>query len=61
MSYFFHPAAEAEHLEIVAYYESNRPGLGAAYLAEFEGVMAGICESPHRYPVEKNLISGEEG
>jgi hypothetical protein len=28
MSYYFHPAAEAEHLETVAYYESKQAGLG---------------------------------
>ncbi len=39
MSYFFHFAAEAEHLESVAYYELKRPGLGAMYLAEFENIM----------------------
>jgi len=27
MSYCFHPAAEAEHLETVAYFESKRAGL----------------------------------
>ena len=53
MSYYFHPAAEAEHLESVAYFESKRPGLGAMYLAEFESVMSTVCEAPHRYPVEK--------
>jgi plasmid stabilization system protein ParE len=53
MSYFFHPAAEAEYLESIAYYESKRPGLGAAYLAEFERVMDEICEAPHRSPVER--------
>ena len=52
MNYYFHPAAEAEHLETVAYYESRRAGLGASYLAEFEQVMASICLSPHRYPIE---------
>lgn len=26
MSYGFHPAAEAEHLESVAFFESKRPG-----------------------------------
>lgn len=36
MSYFFHPAAEAEYLESIAYYESKRSGLGATYLGEFE-------------------------
>jgi plasmid stabilization system protein ParE len=53
MSYYFHPAAEAEHLETVAYYESKRPGLGASYLAEFEKIMDAICEVPRMYPVEK--------
>ena len=47
MSYFFHPAAEAEHLESIAYFESKRPGLGATYLSEFERVMGIVCESPH--------------
>lgn len=54
MSYVFHPAAEAEHLEIIAYFESKRPGLGASYLAEFEKIMDRVCKSPQRYPIEKN-------
>ena len=53
MSYVFHPAAEAEHLESVAWFESKRPGLGASYLSDFEGMMAQVCEAPHRYPIEK--------
>ena len=53
MSYSFHPAAQAEHLESIAYYESKRPGLGAIFLAEFENVMALVCEKPHRYAIEK--------
>lgn len=52
MSYFFHPAAEAEHLETVAYFESKRSGLGASYLAEFESLMLTVCEAPSRYRVE---------
>ena len=51
MTYHFHPAAEAEHLEAVAYYESRRFGLGAIYLSEFESVLRRICEGPRRYPV----------
>jgi len=31
MSYFFHPVAQTEHLESVAYYETKRAGLGASY------------------------------
>jgi len=53
VSYVFHPAAEIEHIESVAYFESKRPGLGASYLSEFEGVMVQVCEAPHRYPIEK--------
>lgn len=53
MSYVFHPAAEAEHLQSVAYFESRSPGLGASYLAEFESITKLICESPRRYPIEK--------
>jgi plasmid stabilization system protein ParE len=52
MSYFFHPAAEAEHLESVAFYESRLAGLGASYLAEFEKTMAYACQAPQRYSVE---------
>ena len=52
MSYFFHPAAEAEHLESIAYFELKRPGLGATYLLEFEQLMIDVCEFPHRYAIE---------
>jgi hypothetical protein len=53
MSYGFHPAAEAEHFESVAFFESKRPGLGASYLGEFERIMRTVCEAPHRYPIKK--------
>lgn len=32
MSYVFHPAAEAEYLESIAYFESKQAGLGASFL-----------------------------
>ena len=54
MSYHFHPEAESEHLETVAYYETRQAGLGASYLAEFESVMEGVCEAPNRYPIERS-------
>ena len=44
----FHPAAEAEHLETVARYESRRAGHGARYLAEFERVLKQVCGDPYR-------------
>ena len=52
MSYFFSDAARVEHLEHVAFYEEQRPGLGARYLAAFEAAMAEICEHPDRFRVE---------
>jgi len=30
----------------------KKPGLGATYLAEFENILAGICDAPQRYPIE---------
>lgn len=36
MTYSFHPAAEAEFLESVGYYEFKVPGLGGALIEEFE-------------------------
>jgi len=53
MSYYFHPAAEAEYLEAVAYYELKRPGLGASFLAEFENAIDAVLAAPHRNPVEQ--------
>ena len=53
MSYYFHPAAEAEHLETVAYYEFKRAGLGASYLTEFEKLLNEIISNPQRYPIEQ--------
>ena len=53
MSYAFHPDAEAEYLEAVAFYETRRAGLGATCIAEFEHVMARVCDAPDRYPIER--------
>lgn len=52
MSYFFHEAAQVEHLEHVAYYESLQVGLGARYLAAFDVAMAHVCAAPERYRIE---------
>ena len=54
MIYQFHPEAEGEHLETIAYYETQRAGLGASYLTEFEAILELICESPTRYPVQRD-------
>ena len=49
MNYRFHPAALAEHLDEVAFYESRLVGLGADYLSEFDKVMSRICATPDFY------------
>ncbi len=51
MNYFFHPAAEAEFLESVGYYESKVPGLGGAFIEEFEALAELIGESPEAWQV----------
>ena len=61
MTYRFHPAAEAEHLETVAWYESRRAGLGARYLAEVEQVLKQICASPSRRPIDRVPMFAEPG
>ena len=53
MSYRFHPGAETEHLEIIGFYESRQPGLGFAYLTEFESLMLRVASMPKRYRVER--------
>ena len=49
----FHEAAETEHLEAVAFYESRQAGLGGDYLREFEGALSRIGEAPHRFRIER--------
>ena len=51
MTVWFHPAAQAEHLETVVYYESRRAGLGAHYLAAFEQVLERIHANRHSYRI----------
>lgn len=52
MSYEFHPAAEAEFLESVGFYDSRVRGLGAAFIAEFERTIELIAQSPEQRPLE---------
>ena len=52
MNYSFHPAAEAEFLESVGYYESKVPGLGRTLIEEFETLAKLIGESPKAWQVE---------
>lgn len=51
MNYVFHPAAEAELLESVGYYESRVPGLGDALINEFEALISLLFEQPRARPI----------
>jgi len=51
MNYEFHPAAEAEHLDTILYYENQQAGLATAYLSEFENATKKVCIAPKRYPI----------
>jgi hypothetical protein len=42
MTYRFHPAAEAEHLGQIAFYESRRKGLGGRYRDHFLKIVQGV-------------------
>lgn len=53
MNLAFHPDAEAEYLEAIAYYETRRPGLGTAFIAEVEHFISRVCDAPDRYPVQR--------
>jgi len=48
MNYRFHPAAEAEHLEQIAFYQSRRQDLGSRYREHFLHTLQKICETPGR-------------
>ena len=51
MYYGFHPEARFEYREAAAFYESRRPGLGAAFTREIEGAIEEILESPERWRI----------
>lgn len=54
MTVFFHPAAEAEHLETLAFYDSRQTiGLPDSYLADFEAAVACVVQAPLRYRIER--------
>jgi toxin ParE1/3/4 len=52
MTYSFHPAAEAEHLEQIAFYAGRQTALGARYHDHFLRAIQKVCEAPGRYAIE---------
>jgi len=51
VKYGFHPAAEEEHLEQVAWFEQQQVGLGRRFLNEVESAIDRACASPEQYRV----------
>jgi hypothetical protein len=49
MTYDFHPEARLEYREAAAFYESRRPGLGAAFSLEVEATIRRILETPEKW------------
>ena len=52
----YHPALELELREIRDYYEESSPGLGDAFLAEFEQQVFRIAAMPERWMILKGDI-----
>lgn len=46
MKHFFHPAAEAELLDAVDFYERQQTGLGRRLFEEIQTAVRQICEHP---------------
>lgn len=47
---FFRKAARLEYDEAAIWYDSQRPGLGAEFVAEIEHRLTQACETPQRFP-----------
>jgi hypothetical protein len=52
VNYGFHPAAEAEHLEQIAFYELRQQGLGAKSRDRFLQMMTDVCATAARFSIE---------
>lgn len=51
MNYAFHPAAESEFFEAIAYYEEREPGLGLDFSAEVHATIQRILAFPLAWQV----------
>ena len=49
MTYEFHPAARLEFVEATGFYESQRPGLGAAFSRQVVATIETIAQTPDRW------------
>ena len=44
-------AAEAEYLWATAFYDNERPGLGAEFQSEIQAILQKVLAHPDRYPI----------
>jgi toxin ParE1/3/4 len=51
MRIVLHPEAEREFTAAALYYEQQRPGLGADFLAEFDAAVLDLQRHPHRWRI----------
>jgi plasmid stabilization system protein ParE len=56
MSYAFHPEAETEFLESIAYYEECAPGLGLDFSAEVHSTIQRIQAFPKAWQILEDNI-----
>ena len=52
----YHPAVEGELRDVRDYYESRSPGLGTAFLDEFERQVSRLLEAPERWMMIEHQI-----
>ena len=56
MNFSFHPEAESELIQAIAYYEEREPGLGLEFVAEVYTSIEKIMAHPFAWPVLENEI-----
>jgi hypothetical protein len=56
MTFDFHPEAETELLEAIAYYESCAPGLGEDFSLEVYSTVQNILSYPHAWPIVEDDV-----
>jgi len=56
LPYEFHPLAEAELDEVVAYYEAIEPGKGLELASQVQAAIEQICTFPESAPVTRHPI-----
>ena len=56
MTFDFHPEAETEFLEAIAYYESCAPGLGEDFSLEVYSTVQNILAYSHAWPIVEDDV-----